>query len=102
MGIISLTTGNCPLFTHIHHAHEQLQAEKHVSDNGEESVHHPTAVGRIFKIAVTKTRREYVIMHIFRILESRDHRYGMPIMHENPDEKYQVIPPSVSCNYLLA
>ncbi|KAF9786365.1 hypothetical protein BJ322DRAFT_1099898 [Thelephora terrestris] len=63
-------------------------------ENGEEPIYRHTMVGRILKIAVTKTRREYVIMEDFNILESRDHRYGMPTMQANPEQRYQVVPPA--------
>ncbi|KAF9779423.1 hypothetical protein BJ322DRAFT_1167229 [Thelephora terrestris] len=69
-------------------------AETYVSENGEESVRHRTMMGRIFKIAASKARVEHVIMEVFDILESRDHRYGMPSMHASTDQRYQAIPPS--------
>ena len=80
-----------------HYTDGWLQAERRVSDNGEESIYHRTLVGRIFTIVVTKARCKYVIVQLFNISESRDHRYGMPTMHASPDERYQVVPPSVSC-----
>jgi hypothetical protein len=85
-----------PIFSQRHCAHRYLQAENHVTENGEEPIYRHTMVGRILKIAVTKTRREYVIMEDFNILESRDHRYGMPTMQANPEQRYQVVPPAVS------
>jgi len=52
--------------------------------------------GRIFKMIVTKSHREYVIMETFNVSESRDSRYGMPTMHASPGHGYHAIPPSVS------
>ena len=90
---------NFLLFSQSHHTDKWLQAETQVSDNGEELTCHRTMVGCIFKIAVTKSCLEYVIMEVFNILESRDRRYGMPAMHGNPNQRYQVVQPSVSCIY---
>ena len=89
------------LFSQNRGAHEWSKAGTHVSGDGEEAIHHCVMVGRIFKIAVTKTRHEYVIMEAFDILESRDHPYGMPVMHASPNQGYQVVPPSVSCEHSL-
>ena len=92
--VFSLLSQNC-------RTHEWLKAGTHILDDGEEVIHHCTMVGRIFKIAVTKICHEYVIMEAFDILESRDRRYGMPEMHARHDQRYQVVPPSVSCGYSL-
>jgi len=74
------------------------QGDRRVLDNGKESIHYPTMVGRIFKIVVTEPHREYVIMEAFNVSGARDGRYGMPTMHAGPDYTYQIIPPSVSFN----
>ena len=97
------------LVSQSHYTDGWLQAEKRVSDNGEESIYHCTLVGRIFTIVVTKARCKYVtkarckyvIVQLFNILESRDHQYGIPTMHASPNERYQVVPPSVSCIHLF-
>lgn len=78
------------------HAYRSSQAERLVSDDGEESTHHPTMAGRIFRIVATKSHHEYVIMEAFSVSGSRDSRYGMPTLHANHDHKYHTILPSVS------
>ena len=88
------------LFSPSYRTQEVLQTEKQVSDSGEESFHYRTMVGRIFTITVTKARCEHVILELFNVSESRDQRYGMPTMRASPEERYQVVPPSVSRNYL--
>jgi hypothetical protein len=76
--------------------------EKYISDEGVESTCYPTMAGRVFKIVVTKSlpRYECVIMQVFNVSGSRDDQYGMPTMHANPDSRYQIISPSVSCDFL--
>lgn len=51
--------------------------------------------GRIFKIVATKSCHEYVIVETFNVSVSRDSRYGMPTMQQDPDCEYQTIPPVV-------
>ena len=76
--------------------HRLSQAEACVSNSGEESTHRCTMAGRIFNIAVTNTRHEYVIIEVFDVSESRDIRYGMPAMRASSNHGYHTVLPSVS------
>ena len=75
------------------------RAKESTSDNGQESTHHPTMVGRIFKIVVTKSHHEYIIVEAFHVSGSRDCRYGMPTMYARDDHDYPIIQPSVSYDF---